>query len=132
MGWTILREFWLLNARYYIKFTFIHCTTKPGFIADTLGIDNTYKHYAEELNFHIYDVFYDENTRLCYDYPEHKAYSQLGNALAILCGTIDGEKAAEICDKLFTDKTMTPRLCLCSALNTMHTFNGLIRHAFNQ
>ena len=48
------------------------------------------------------------STELCYDYPEHKAYSQLGNSLAILCGAIKDTEAAAICAKLFTDKYMTP------------------------
>ena len=79
-----------------------------GIIADSLDIQNTYQQQAEELNKHIYTVFYDASTELCYDYPEHKAYSQLGNSLAILCGAIKDAEAATICAKLFTDKNMTP------------------------
>ncbi len=79
-----------------------------GFIADNLGIENAYQQQAEKLNELIFNTFYDANTELCYDYPEHKAYSQLGNSLAVLCGAVKGNEATMICEKLFTDKDMTP------------------------
>ena len=77
-------------------------------IADELGVANTYGKQAEELNIHIYRTFFDEESGICYDYPEHKAYSQLGNALAVLCGAVTGEYAKELCKRLFQDTQMTP------------------------
>lgn len=77
-------------------------------ITDELGVANTYAKQAEELNIHIYRTFFDEESSICYDYPEHKAYSQLGNALAVLCGAVTGEYAKELCKRLFQDTQMTP------------------------
>lgn len=79
-----------------------------GFIADNLNIENTYQHQAEKLNEQIFNIFYDAKTGLCYDYPEHTVYSQLGNSLAVLCNAVKGKEASTICEKLFADKNMTP------------------------
>lgn len=77
-------------------------------IADALGMANTYYQQAIALNNRIHDVFWDATTGICYDLPEHKAYSQLGNALAILCGAVSGTDAERICERLLTDTAMTP------------------------
>lgn len=79
-----------------------------GVIANELGIVNTYGKQAQELNTYIYKTFFDETSGICYDYPEHKAYSQLGNALVVLCGAVTGENAKIICERLFRDTQMTP------------------------
>lgn len=79
-----------------------------GFIADNLGIINTYKIQSDELNENIFRSFYDADAKLCYNDSEHKTYSQLGNSLAVLCGAIKGDEAAIICEKLFADKNMIP------------------------
>ncbi len=77
-------------------------------IADTLSIANTYHEQATALNNRIYEVFWDKTTGICYNLPEHKAYSQLGNALAILCGAITGDEAKALCERVLTDPNMTP------------------------
>lgn len=79
-----------------------------GVIANELGVANTYDKQAQELNTYIYGRFFDETSGICYDYPEHQAYSQLGNALAVLCGAVTGDSAKRICERLFHDIQMTP------------------------
>ena len=79
-----------------------------GIIADELGIANTYGKQAQDLNTYIYRTFFDETSGICYDYPEHTAYSQLGNGLAVLCGAVTGKFAKALCERLFEDKQMTP------------------------
>lgn len=68
--------------------------------------DNEAKAIA--LNNRINEVFWDATTGICYDLPEHKRYSQLGNAIAILCGAVSGTDAERICELLLTDAEMTP------------------------
>ena len=77
-------------------------------IADELGVANTYAKQSEDLNGCIYNTFFDEASGICYDYPEHTAYSQLGNALAVLSGAVKGENAKVLCERLFEDARMTP------------------------
>lgn len=77
-------------------------------IADTLGMANTYYEKAIALNNRINEVFWDATTGICYDLSEHKRYSQLGNALAILCGAVSGHDAEGICQRLLNDTGMTP------------------------
>jgi len=77
-------------------------------ITDTLGMANTYYEKAIALNNRINEVFWDATTGICYDLPEHKRYSQLGNALALLCGAVSGTDAERICERLLTDAEMTP------------------------
>ena len=77
-------------------------------ISDKLGITNTYQEQAKALNCRIYDVFWDKETGICYNLPEHRSYSQLGNSLAILCGAVSGEEASTLCERLLTDTEMIP------------------------
>ncbi len=77
-------------------------------IADALGIENNYDEQANALNTNIYNVFWDAKKGICYNLPEHSTYSQLGNALAILCGAVTGDEAAILCELLLSDKDMTP------------------------
>ncbi len=77
-------------------------------ISDQLGVTHTYDEQAAILNSHITKIFWDDTTGICYNLAEHKAYSQLGNALAILCGAVTGEKAKALCERMLTDHEMTP------------------------
>ena len=77
-------------------------------ISDALGIANTYYKQAITLNNRIYEVFWDATSGICYNLPEHRTYSQLGNALAILCGAVSGHDAEGICQRLLNDTAMTP------------------------
>ena len=77
-------------------------------IAETLGRGHTYLEQAEQLNEHILDAFWSKEEKVFYNLPEHRAYSQLGNALAILCGAIEGKEAEELCERIRMDVCMTP------------------------
>ena len=77
-------------------------------IANALDVDNTYKEQASALNSHIYETFWDTTIGICYDLPTRTTYSQLGNALAILCGAVNGEDATRICEHLLSNSNMTP------------------------
>lgn len=77
-------------------------------ISDALGMANTYYKQATALNNRIYEVFWDAASGICYNLPEHRTYSQLGNALAILCGAVNGKDAELICQRLIADTEMTP------------------------
>ena len=77
-------------------------------IGDALEMENDYAKLAETLNMRIHAVFLDKKTGIFYDFPEHHSYSQLGNALAVLCGAAETEEARAICERLETDSDMTP------------------------
>ncbi len=77
-------------------------------IGDALEMENDYAKLAETLNMRIHEVFLDKKTGIFYDFPEHHSYSQLGNALAVLCGAAETEEARAICERLETDSDMTP------------------------
>lgn len=77
-------------------------------IANVLEIENTYKKQAEQLNARIYELFYDKEKKICYDTVKHETKSQLGNALAILCGAVEGKEARVLCNLLQSDEEMTP------------------------
>ena len=77
-------------------------------IAGELGIVNDYRKKAEALNIRINQMFWNDREGICYNFPEHNTYSQLGNALAILCGAVTGDEAKELCERIFKDPKMTP------------------------
>ncbi len=66
-----------------------------------------YRARAQRLNQRIYEAFWDEEAGLCHNLATGGGASQLGNALAILCGAVEGERALSLCERLRTDKTMT-------------------------
>lgn len=92
----------ILNALYSIALQ------NMSKIATALGKQQDYHNQAAILNHRIYEVFWDQDKGICYNLPEHKQYSQLGNALAILCGAITGEEAKQLCERIRTDGEMTP------------------------
>ena len=77
-------------------------------IACGLCIDNDYAAISENLNRRIREVFLDADKAIFYDLPEHGTYSQLGNALAVLCGAAEGEEARIVCRHMLEDSDMTP------------------------
>ena len=77
-------------------------------IAGALEIPQDYAAQAEKLNGCIRREFFDENAKVFFDRPTHTTRSQLGNALAVLCGAVIGEEAAAVAEKLRTDAQMTP------------------------
>ena len=76
-------------------------------IADALGQENNYRVVAERLNRRIREVFWDADQGVFYDLPVHGTYSQLGNALAVLCGAA-GVESRQVCEKMRKDQGMTP------------------------
>ena len=53
-------------------------------------------------------TFYDAEKGVFRNGTEDDSYSQLGNALAILCGAIEGEEARALANRIMTDADMTP------------------------
>ena len=76
-------------------------------IAKKLGIENDYPAQAEQLNIRIKESFWDQEKGICYNYTDRISYSQLGNAVAILCGAVTGADAEALCEKLLNDPKMT-------------------------
>lgn len=85
-------------------------------IADRLGYVHSYPAQADALNQQIRRVFWDDKEKICYNYPDHKTYSQLGNALAILCEAVPEEDRAAVCLRILEDDQMVP------ASLSMHSF----------
>ena len=81
-------------------------------IADKLGISNSFAAEISEMNERIRQAYYDPATGVFYDQVERATYSQLGNALAILCGAAEDGEA--LCERLVSDPAMTPiSLSMC-------------------
>lgn len=76
-------------------------------ISAQLGIENHYQKQADELNAAIYTTFWDAKKGVCHNFCDNTSYSQLGNALAILCGAVTGQEAVALCELLLSDKNMT-------------------------
>ena len=75
-------------------------------IAEHLEIPNDYRQQAAALNRRINETFW--NGSIYTDRPQKEQASQLGNALAILCGAADQSKSKELCKRLNSDSTLTP------------------------
>lgn len=76
-------------------------------IADRLGIANDYAAQADILNRRIREAFWDEERGLCHDQVRGGHASQLGNALAVLCGAVTGSQAENLCRHMREDRSMT-------------------------
>lgn len=76
-------------------------------IAKQLGIEHHYEALANALNCSIKQAFWDDEKGLFYNNFDRSCYSQLGNALAILCGAVTGAEAANLCETLLNDPNMT-------------------------
>ena len=79
-----------------------------GEIADALGVEHDYAQTVDVINQRICELFWEAEDRICYHLPDHNESSELGNALAILCGAITGEKAIVLCEQLCNNPDMTP------------------------
>lgn len=79
-----------------------------GWIADKLGRTHTYYQMKEELNLHIINTFWNEEEEVFFNFASDTTYSQLGNALAILCGAADDERSYKLARRLWSDPAMTP------------------------
>ena len=77
-----------------------------GEISRLLGKPDNFTKLSELVNNAINKTFYSENEQVYFDFDSKNTTSQLGNALAILCGAATGERAKKIANKLLTDKSM--------------------------
>ena len=79
-------------------------------LEDSLGMQEyaqLYKHKAAQLTQTIQAKYWDEGRGLYADTKEHNYFSQHANTLAILTGTVDGNKANSIAKKLLSDTSLT-------------------------
>ena len=77
--------------------------SKTAEIARILGETNKANEYSkiqEKLNLAINEVFYDEQNGLYKTYAENREFSQLANALCVLCGACPRERLDGIAKKL--------------------------------
>lgn len=77
-------------------------------IGRALGIKNSYQSQAAALNDRIYRTFWNPEKGLCINRPGSENSSQLGNALAVLCGAVSSEEAKILCERIRTDSHITP------------------------
>ena len=81
-------------------------------ISDRLGIIHSFTDEIDAMNACLRRAYFVPADGVFYDQFEHKTYSQLGNALAILCGAAENTEA--LCTRLISDETMTPiSLSMC-------------------
>lgn len=76
-------------------------------ICDLLGKKADYSTMAQSVNQRIREVFYQTDSGLYINRCGEKKYSQLVNALAVLCGAANGIEAEQICEQLIEGNTMT-------------------------
>ncbi len=76
-------------------------------ICEMLDVKVDYQVEAETLNHHIRDVFYRPDKQLYTNRSDEEDYSELVNALAVLCGAAKGAEAEKICEALVGDRTLT-------------------------
>ena len=77
-------------------------------IASAIGEKDDFSDLRDQLNDAINRVFYDEANGIYLDRPHEKSASELGNALAILCGAADAERAKMLCEKFTVSSDLTP------------------------
>ena len=66
-----------------------------------------YTAIAAELNKNIHKIFFDKERGLIANKPQSKEFSELVNALAILCGAVSETEAENICELLVNDNDLT-------------------------
>lgn len=76
-------------------------------IGEMIGVKAHYQTEAEALNNHIRDTFYRPDKQLYTNRSDEEDYSELVNALAVLCGATKEEEAEKICEVLASDRTLT-------------------------
>ncbi len=87
------------------------------FINTKLGKSEEYKNKISEINSEIEKSFFVENGNLFTDIKGQHHFSELGNALAVLCGAANKKQAKKICVTLANKSN-----CLVSASLSMLTF----------
>lgn len=76
-------------------------------ICEMLDVEANYQAEAETLNHHIRDTFYQTDKGLYTNRSDEEDYSELVNALAVLCGAAKGVEAERICVVLASDSSLT-------------------------
>ena len=77
------------------------------YMCDKIGVSATYGELAKTVNRAINATFYNETDGAYAMYENTTAYSELGNALAVLCGACVGERAQAIAKKLANGNAWT-------------------------
>ena len=78
-----------------------------AYICDKLGVACDCAAQAEKINQVINAIFYDEKQNGYTMYALSGSCSELGNALAVLCGAAKGACAESICERLASDNEWT-------------------------
>lgn len=76
-------------------------------ICDMMGVSAEYTKIAEDMNERIREVFYHTDSGLYINRYGEEKYSELVNAMAILCGAAKGEEAEYICEQLVNSNALT-------------------------
>lgn len=78
-----------------------------AYICEKLGKENGFLQQAKCLNERIYKEFYRKDTGAFALCATGEEYTELGNALAVLCGVANEEQSRFICEKLTADSGWT-------------------------
>jgi len=76
-------------------------------ICELINDSGGYARIATELNQNIHKVFFDKDCGLIANKPQSDEFSELVNALAILCGAVSEAEAKSICRVLASDNKLT-------------------------
>lgn len=76
-------------------------------MCDMLEVKADYQDIVEQLNKKIHATFYCGDTGLCVNRQGEERYSELGNALAVLCGAVTEKEAEYICEQFVHGEQMT-------------------------
>ena len=71
-----------------------------AYLCDKIGVNNNYKVLSNEINNIIDRRFFNKNENAYVMYENTSSFSELGNALAVLCGAASELKAKNICEQL--------------------------------
>lgn len=76
-------------------------------ICDYMDVKADYMKDARQLNQRIREKFYRQDIGLYINREGEEKYSELVNALAVLCGASEGKEAEAICERLVSETFMT-------------------------
>lgn len=78
-----------------------------AYMCEKLQIANAYGARAQEINALIRERFYAKKKNAYTMYENTEVFSELGNALAVLCGAVTNEQAQAICEMLASENAWT-------------------------
>ena len=96
----------IINSLFSIALQNLH------YICQKLGKESDYDKFAERINISINKKFKNTDNLLYGMYDTNGEYSELGNALAILCGAADDDSARRICELLSDDNSELVKITL--------------------